>query len=1155
MSGPSPNQRRRSLASSHSTDHLLGPRTVSSSSSLSSSTDQLHHQQYAGLHSADSPAQVSPDSVDANAGQTSFEWQCYQLSQHGMPPAVLQSIIDDNSQLYQQMVAQGQQPAEASQHCQQRWHQQYMSYMQYVQLNHLQQRQLTSSTSSAVHQPLLGNGQRSVDLDDVQLQDSSSVADDSDGEQSPTSARPRNGHASSAPSGSSWAARISQALSLQRQQVDESDLLADEAERDAQAGTPSFWKQLLHKFGLCGCAVLMLWVSSLSVAKLMASSFVRSPALNDVTQQWSNTYTVTTEQQTAFISCMNTQADLCDEVFNLTLGYLLSDLQYRQAVNSNITAAAVSQQQQCDTSLNIVLGKISLYIKAGAVMQYDTGQCSATEVQQTQALVGDTSSLTIPPPPAATSPLISVNATNNVTALLAASNASIDANLAYNKQYLSNKTAALQVNLTAMYALPTVPDLQLPAWFATLNSSVQTLLSCITTTSSNSYCPQASVVAAYNTLQASVFTAYLGVQIALGQISNQFVLFSQNVVSIYQGVQPVWNVLQTGGSALYSAMASVGLSLPPLVDISGLNVLYSIPTDIQYALALPALQPPNWNDYINVYLPSMVPNLNNALTSVQQALHTAMLSMVQQMRQLTASIPTLFDDYHPPLVNLNTAAIASTYARDLNSQAASLYQQSQQQLTVYAESIRNATHRISAQYNDTFWRSAAANKTAQYNSSLTSYHVTSHVPSLSDLRSSFSSFSLVSLSAGAFDLGPLVTAFSQMTVVLAAVDIAWRAYKSVAVVFKFIRSPSSQLPVIDLRDNQQELHKPSNKFLYLITHPTIIIVVVLVLLGWALSFLILAYIPVYESYQQNCAESQTGTWVTNNTYSVAYNYASAPGYAVYGARQVVYTGQKTAVCVQNYALSTALQMQQQHEIDTAGAQQDSDTVKLQLIQKCMLNSSFSLLNITNTTGLDPQVRRLVSTNIQQCDRSPLQVQGNNTNASLQSTTSNSPQAGGNFTLINAIFNCSLLPSCSNNCPPPSSAAIYAVSFNAGCQSEYFVHASIQMVGLNLLVYLCLNISRLLLMRALSRQFWRQLCHDGFAIIASCDRRGLLDRQARKDLKRNINKHVSKFEASSLLLFVGAFAAHTPYILLLAMLTNLGGLWPQAGAKPPDYYDT
>jgi hypothetical protein len=136
-----------------------------------------------------------------------------------------------------------------------------------------------------------------------------------------------------------------------------------------------------------------------------------------------------------------------------------------------------------------------------------------------------------------------------------------------------------------------------------------------------------------------------------------------------------------------------------------------------------------------------------------------------------------------------------------------------------------------------------------------------------------------------------------------------------------------------------------------------------------------------------------------------------------------------------------------------------------------------------------------------------------------------------FHLLPAIFNCSEMPPCTSSCSV-SRPTLLAASLQAGCETEYLVHSFIARFGITLLVFISLNLSRMLFMAAIVRLGWRSLTPRGFEFVSNCTRIGETSKTINQQLVVQLNKAIANYERFAIFLFGMAILVHIPYIVVL-----------------------
>ena len=124
--------------------------------------------------------------------------------------------------------------------------------------------------------------------------------------------------------------------------------------------------------------------------------------------------------------------------------------------------------------------------------------------------------------------------------------------------------------------------------------------------------------------------------------------------------------------------------------------------------------------------------------------------------------------------------------------------------------------------------------------------------------------------------------FSTLSSLLVYADFAFRAYRSIRLVYYYWGRGSAIVPEVDITADAE----PSNPFklstprfaALVISSPATSALVGLLFLAWTASLLGGMYLPIYREYMSGCVNGgANGTFVGQNLFSVGYNYASQDG--------------------------------------------------------------------------------------------------------------------------------------------------------------------------------------------------------------------------------------------------------------------------------------
>jgi len=301
-------------------------------------------------------------------------------------------------------------------------------------------------------------------------------------------------------------------------------------------------------------------------------------------------------------------------------------------------------------------------------------------------------------------------------------------------------------------------------------------------------------------------------------------------------------------------------------------------------------------------------------------------------------------------------------------------------------------------------------------------------------------------------------------------------------------------------------------------HPFVMILIFSMIGLVIIGALISIYIPLYEDYQSGCRHSQNGTILTHNSYSFAYNLAAEGSNEMAALGVSRYDGERTKLCAQYAQNSQKQQENAQNAINQQRQTYDSKSSDLALFQKCVNSSLFPNDTVFwNETGYhNPYLNQTVL---------------NRLNCSI-------PNAYGSGGLGNGVFNCSGLPPCDMTCTGPDKVALVAATYDSGCTSEWMFHAGLFRFLFGLLVYVCINISRSLVMMAIIRLAWRSLTPKGFEFKATCNKQGEIDPEFSRKLSKAVDDAVKSYERGALVMLILAVLIHIPYIVLLNQFGNV-----------------
>lgn len=412
---------------------------------------------------------------------------------------------------------------------------------------------------------------------------------------------------------------------------------------------------------------------------------------------------------------------------------------------------------------------------------------------------------------------------------------------------------------------------------------------------------------------------------------------------------------------------------------------------------------------------------------------------------------------------------------------------------------------------------------------------------------------------------------SSVTSLLVLLDYVWRAFQSVRIVRRFLGRSAIRLPRPDLSvdraaDSAGSLRSAFGLFA---TNPTFFLAnLVFSPLGAAalagvfavliLSALAQAYVPVFREYSDVCVAGHgtkgNGTFLAQNLYAIAYNYAAVDGRGVYATEIDDYDATRGEHCSAYLTTSAAQQDEDALYLESLAAAQAGSSSNALLLGGCLdvgaLDASFEaaccgLEGYGGCGAANGSVARcpLLDAGAASTPYAPL-------GSSLAEPACADDAAS--WALGDAVFDCADLPDCTVTCGGPSKPLLRMASQHCACSVEWYFHAALLKFCCGAAIYVLMNVARLLAVDALCRLNWRDAAAPRFTYTATCDGSGrpvarpedgggpggALDAAAfSAALKTQLRARVAAWERAAYAELALAVALNVPWIVFLALLTD------------------
>ena len=330
------------------------------------------------------------------------------------------------------------------------------------------------------------------------------------------------------------------------------------------------------------------------------------------------------------------------------------------------------------------------------------------------------------------------------------------------------------------------------------------------------------------------------------------------------------------------------------------------------------------------------------------------------------------------------------------------------------------------------------------------------------------------------------------------VDYIIRGYISARLLSKYWFATSLPMPQIDIRSYTKMKNpfrqNPVLATLSFLTSPIGGFMLFVASSSWLIGMVVALYVPLLRQYSSGCLRLGDGTFLTNNLYSFAYNHAYQDGSALLVEGMDMYDSKRMESCTARYTSSVNLQNNMNANLTAytnfyQGLAQnmglsrrcvDSEELDALFLDACCGLGSYPVCQSTSTQHTCPIDNRLDSP-------LPFDLPG----TSLYDSSCSVEVDESDWILSDAIFDCESIPTCSVECEPPRKAFLAEASERCGCTVEWYIHSQWLGTALGFVIYLCMNIARVLFFAGLTRILWKHIHPNRFTVLTTCNSDGAL----------------------------------------------------------------
>eukprot|EP00004_Rigifila_ramosa_P024427 TRINITY_DN707_c0_g1_i1.p1 TRINITY_DN707_c0_g1~~TRINITY_DN707_c0_g1_i1.p1 ORF type:complete len:890 (-),score=225.78 TRINITY_DN707_c0_g1_i1:56-2641(-) len=797
-------------------------------------------------------------------------------------------------------------------------------------------------------------------------------------------------------------------------------------------------------------AIAFLWITSLRVATSIAQAYIPAPKNQVLIDDVNYAYNVVVAESDAYSACATAQINGCNSTLSSVVANEVATRTAAQEANAAALDFARVSQQTCSNKVVTLLDSIKQWqqgIYAGRVNYMST--CTADEISQVQNMVGDIAETK------SAAYLVGKEYSRDVADISGDAAQSVNNRTTYDQEYLDSKVTdlngfALDINATCQLnmglSLGEIDQLKVNAdLYAT----------CVSLAAG---CPGVGLRNYYSQMRLDISASYADALRTAGLNFNYSLQYETRVNAKLAEIDSFYDQLRGLGSSLSSL--GIDMNVAPALYVPPLQKI-NLPLQAQMPTA----------DALDVNVGSYRTQWNADFNARRLGLQNVGLAWTNSLNGIGFQMVTLFDDYNPPAIDLQTTRLSQRGEQFKVEQAAAL----------------SAYQDLAIDTNSTF------------NTNFTLALSASTLTSTSSLDFEFASMT------GGWNFDLLLFTMNNLIDITLAADYVFRAVQTVRYIIIYWGKSAVGLDPVDVRKTKTKAQsdRAAVRLARIVSSPMVPVFLWLLFACIILSAVLAVYLPAYQSYINGCVKSSKGDLVTKNLYAISYNYASNDGNAIISAGLQQHDSDRSKACGAYQQQTTTQQNNDIFNLQSTNTLMTSSAQKMHLLQKC--------LNFSAADEFQFQLMSLPTPSSQMA------------NALECDAVIATPDQ-----LADGIFDCSVLPACNVTCTGPNQLAIEAVTRTAGCNGEWWFHAKFLRFLGALFIYVCMNVSRMFAVTGACHMYWRQLTTAGFAFIGECTRMG--NTTSHMNILEHLNLAIIKYRRTGLMYISMALLMFIPWLI-------------------------
>ena len=836
---------------------------------------------------------------------------------------------------------------------------------------------------------------------------------------------------------------------------------------------------------ICLLAIACNWCTTLRVSKNFASSVIEVPTFDAVIKTCRSAYNVTNDERLRYSQCVESRLNRCNRRMDKSMRK--EDERVRTVFTKNEEMVTNMEEMSSSCSRSYTTFRLALqeWIASGGKVPVRSNisgsgnelECSETDEQTfNKTLLGPQNVMALQMEAIDIATTYSEESTVVVSTLAEY----IAQRAEYDVNYIDQRTKAIQDAFIDAVDFTPKPSVSIDDLIEDLELAVVDLLACISLDENSrqqdgTKCSPNLAKMINDFHDDAVFKVEV-LKLSLRDYRDRMIQYKKNVDTAYKVAKAFYD-----GVNNVITLAIVSLFTGKWFDISATDFLA---VDVAFPDVDSIFTSIGTFDSIESLWSQVVPDVDgyyDNLAHITDGMKARFDGLVDAYNSTARLVPfSLPEDYDPPQY------VGTTDVNSSAEEEALFFVEKSKAFQSRSRETLGLFSGIGGQYDED-----------QLDMNAPTFNMTEIRNKVTNIELNFESFQQPDFD---FDLWFLRLAYLSDGFVLA--DYIFRAYISLRLMSKYWSATSLATPQIDIRSNKETKNPfrqhPALAAVTFVTSPIGGFIIFVASSLWLIGIIAALYVPLLQQYTSGCVRLDgDGTFLTKNLFSFAYNHAYQDGSGLLVEGMDAHDIKRGDSCNARYASSVTLQNNMNANLTTFTNFYQELSQNMGLSRRCVVSNELDFLfqeaccELGSQTYPEcPSISRQPMCPIDERLDFPLpyELPGialNDTSCSVE------VDASDDWILSDAIFDCESIPTCSVECELPRKPLLNEVSERCGCTLEWYIHSQWMGTALAFVIYLCMNIARVLFFAGLTRILWKQIHPERFTVVATCNSDGAL----------------------------------------------------------------